>query len=145
MLLTPEGNWCQNKGPPEHLFVGVVAPFKAIFASRIGAITAAEMRLAGIPEDFGLHATRGARLQFSKSLSLSMDHARDVGCWANYGAFKVHYERVRAVQSLSLLLQEPFVHTLSGTAVCQAESPHIPSNKAKQGKKSRQGGSTSRL
>ena len=129
MLLTPEGNWCEDKGKLGHLFVGVVAPFKAISATRIGAITATEMRLAGIPADFGPHATRGAGLQFLKSLGLSTDHACDVGSWANYSAFKVHYERLGAVLSLSFLLQEAFVHTPSEAACCQAGSPPIPTSK----------------
>ncbi len=50
---------------------------------------------------WGAHSTRGAGVQFFKSLGMRPEEVFELGKWKNYAAFQSHYLRVGVVTAAS--------------------------------------------
>ena len=80
---------------------GSDTPFAPLSANRVGSPTKAILREWGIPQQFGPHSTRGAGVFLYKSWGLSSEHVCEVGRWKDHQAFRSHYLRLRATETVA--------------------------------------------
>ena len=102
-------------------------PFAPLSANRVGSLTRAILRDWGIPHQFGPHSTRGAGVFLYKSWGLSSEHVCEVGRWKDHQAFRSHYLRLQATETVADAIRDRLgVHRVSSTVAAEPDCSAIP-------------------
>jgi hypothetical protein len=114
-------------------------PYAPLKANTIGGITKRMLSQLGVPVNiFGAHSTRGAGVQFYKSLGLSSEQVCEIGKWKNASAFTSHYLRVGAASKASTLLRD-LVHNVSPMGSAEPDRSRTPGRTPEPGGRDREG------
>ena len=104
----------QHMCPPGgFLFLNVNPPHLPLSADRLGSLSKKLLSQLGVPSDWGAHASRGAAVNFYKSLGLHSEQVAQLGKWEDIKTFQQHYLRLQCAQSASEAISDFFLCTMS--------------------------------
>jgi hypothetical protein len=119
--LTPE----VSPGAP--LLATLQAPYTALTASRIAAVTKVALAKVGVStKSFAPHSTRGAGVNMYKKWGFSSEQVCEIGKWKNVQTFSAHYMRLNAAQEVERALLNNNVHTVSPEQSAEPDRSRTP-------------------